>query len=89
MHVLSAMPSTTTAASKVCFGDYKKAHTLDKSDPRWLHEKEVDMVKVVLCRFITSQLDGISLRNALVKTCKMNLRQAGNKADKIADALFK
>jgi hypothetical protein len=47
------------------------------------------MVKVVLCRFITSQLDAISLRNALVKTCKMNLRQAGNKADKIADALFK
>ena len=68
---------------------YKKAHTLDKSDPRWLHEKEVDMVKVVLCRFITSQLDAISLRNALVKTCKMNLRQAGNKADKIANALFK
>ena len=50
---------------------------------------QVDMVKVVLCRFITSQLDAISLRNALVKTCKMNLRQAGNKADKIANALFK
>ena len=50
---------------------------------------QVDMVKVVLCRFITSQLDAISLRNALVKTCKMNLRQAGNKADKIADALSK
>ena len=50
---------------------------------------QVDMVKVVLCRFIKSQLDGISLRNAVRKTCKMNLRQAGNKADKIADALFK
>ena len=50
---------------------------------------QVDMVKVVLCRFIKSQIDGISLRNAVRKTCKMNLRQAGNKADKIADALFK
>ena len=89
MHVLSAMSSKKTDASKGRFSDYKKAHLLDKSDPRWLHKKEVDMVKVVLCRFIKSQLDGISLRNAVRKTCKMNLRQAGNKADKIADALFK
>ena len=47
------------------------------------------MVKVVLCRFVKSQLDGISLRNAVRKTCKMNLRQAERKADMIAEALFK
>ena len=50
---------------------------------------QVDMVKVVLCRFVKSQLDGISLRNAVRKTCKMNLRQAERKADMIAEALFK
>ena len=41
MHALSAMSSETTDACKGRFGDYKTAHTLDKSDPRWLHEKEV------------------------------------------------
>ena len=50
---------------------------------------QVDMVKVVLCRFIKSQLDGISLRNAVRKICKMNIGQAEIKADKIAEALFK
>lgn len=49
------------------------------------------MVKVVLCRFIKSQLDGISLRNILLKIYdrKMNMRQAEAKADKIAEALIK
>jgi len=41
MHVLSAMSSKKTDASKGRFSDYKKAHLLDKSDPRWLHKKEV------------------------------------------------
>ena len=41
MHTLSAISSETTEASKCRFGDYKNAHLLDKSDPRWLHEKEV------------------------------------------------
>ena len=92
----SAQPSTTAALPprKVAhaltrFGDYKKAHLLDKRDPRWLHEKEVDMVKVVLCRFVTAQLDGLSLRNALFKTSNINLRQAESKADKIVEALMK
>ena len=35
MHVLSAIWGNSR------FGDYKKAHLLDKSDPRWLHKKEV------------------------------------------------
>ena len=48
MHVLSAMASKTTATSKVRFGDYKMAHTLDKNDPLWLHEKEV-CVCVCVC----------------------------------------
>ncbi len=51
MHVLSAV-----SESGVRFGNYKDAHKLDKNDPRWLHAKEVDMLKVVLCRFIKSQL---------------------------------
>ena len=58
MHVLSVLESG------VRFGDYKGAHKLDKNDPLWLHAKEVDMLKVVLCRFIKSQLTGQSLINA-------------------------
>ena len=41
MHALSANSSSRKEASTVRFGDYKMAHTLDKSDPCWLHEKEV------------------------------------------------
>ena len=51
MHVLSASP---WKKKEKRFGDYKQAHKLDKSDPRWLHEKEVDKVKVVLCRYSLS-----------------------------------
>jgi len=89
LHVLSAESSETKGAPTVRFGDYKMAHTLDKSDPRWLHEKEVDMVKVVLCRFIMSQLDAISLRNALSKAYKIKVRQSQRKADMIVQALSK
>ena len=38
MHVLSANPWDKSAKK---FGDYKQAHTLEKTDPRWLHAKEV------------------------------------------------
>ena len=47
------------------------------------------MVKVVLCRFVKAQIDGISLRNALRNTGKIKLQQAGMKAEKIAGALLK
>jgi hypothetical protein len=61
MHVLSS------SKSRKRFGNYKDAHKLDKSDPLWLHAKEVDKAKVVLCRYIKSQLTGQSLINALDK----------------------
>ena len=51
MHAMSASPWDKKEER---FGDYKHAHKLDKSDPRWLHEKEVDKVKVVLCRYSLS-----------------------------------
>jgi len=47
------------------------------------------MVKVVLCRFVKAQIDGISLRNALPNARKMKLQQAKMKAEKIAGALLK
>ena len=103
MHALSAKEEAQSALagaeSATRFGEYKFAPSLDKNDPRWLHEKEVcvcvcvhrthahththtntytyihtyihtcvcckvDMVKVVLCRFIKLQLTGQSLINA-------------------------
>ncbi len=78
LHVLSA---TTGAKSATLFGDYKQAHTLDKSDPRWLHAKEVDMVKVVLCRFIKSQLTGLSLIKALRNAQDVNSPPSEKKAN--------
>jgi hypothetical protein len=85
-HVLSA-----TAGAKIAtrFGDYKQAHTLDKSDPRWLHAKEVDMVRVVLCRFIKSQLTGLSLINAVRNAQDVNnppsLKKANIRAEKLSN----
>jgi hypothetical protein len=64
MHVLSAR---SERKSGMRFGNYKDAHKLDKNDPLWLHAKEVDKAKVVLCRYIKSQLTGQSLINALDK----------------------
>ena len=51
MHAMSASPWDKKEKR---FGDYKHAHKLDKKDPQWLHEKEVDKVKVVLCRYSLS-----------------------------------
>jgi hypothetical protein len=53
MHVLSASSEVEPA---MCFGSYKDAHMRDKDDPLWLHAKEVDKVKVLLCRFISSRM---------------------------------
>jgi hypothetical protein len=75
------------------YGDYKHAHKLDKSDARWLHAKEVDMVKVVLCRFIKSQLTGLSLINAFRNAQDVKeppgLRKANVMAKNIVKALSK
>ena len=58
MHVLSGTEEGESGSagtkSATRFGDYKLADQLDKKDSRWLHAKEVDMVKLVLCRFIKS-----------------------------------
>ena len=69
MHVLSAR---SERKSEMRFGNYKDAHTLDKNDPLWLHAKEVDKIKLVLCRFIKSQLTGQALINALDKAKDVN-----------------
>jgi len=89
MHVLSVLESG------VRFGDYKGAHKLDKNDPLWLHAKEVDMLKVVLCRFIKSQLTGQALIDALDKAKDvdkpepLSLSKADVRAAKIIKALSK
>jgi hypothetical protein len=46
MHVMSAYPWNKKEKR---FGDYKQAHKLDKSDPRWLHEKEVCVCVCLIC----------------------------------------
>jgi hypothetical protein len=53
MHVLSA---SSEVESAMRFGNYKDAHMRDKGDPLWLHAKEVDKIKVVLCRFVSSRM---------------------------------
>jgi len=86
MHVFSALQ----AASNTWFGNYKNAHQLDDKDPQWLHEDEVDFVDVVLMRFIKSQLDHISLANALTTAnIPMDAKHAKGKAERIIKALDK
>ena len=60
MHVLSAIWGNSR------FGDYKNAHLLDKSDPRWLHEKEVCVCVCVHVR---------SMRKRCVCVCERTLHE--------------
>ena len=107
MHVLSGTEEGESGSagtkSATRFGEYKLADKLDKKDHRWLHAKEVDMVKVVLCRFIKSQVTGQSLLNAFAKAVKksptdvhkappkpaLSLKQAEVRAARIKKALSK
>ena len=87
MHATSA-----TCASEqgvITFGNYKHADGLKDSDELWLHPEEVSMVKVVLLRFVKSQLDGLSLRSAYTnKNIAVEEKKAAEpKADKIVKAL--
>ena len=71
MHVMSAYPWNKKEKR---FGDYKHAHKLDKKDPKWLHEKEVDKVKVVLCRYSLSL--SLSLARSLARLLARSLAQS-------------
>ena len=72
----------------LAFGDYKRADDLEPSDGRWLHSEEVDQVRVVLLRFVASQLDVTSLC-AVMQNLKRPLNKgvAGARVGKMADAL--
>ena len=83
--------TSATCASEqgvIAFGNYKHAGGLKDSDELWLHPEEVSMVKVVLLRFVKSQLDGLSLRAAYTrKNIVVGAMAAQPKADKIVKAL--
>ncbi len=91
LHALSAIQM----ASGIRFGAYKKSHLLLFEDPRWLHPAEVSTVKVVLLRFVKSQLGGVALFNAFNKhaglrlTGKRRAEEANILARRIVEALSK
>jgi hypothetical protein len=99
MHAFSAIPmSKEMGASlfekgKTFFGDYTKAPEFASTDPRWLHLEEVSSVQVVLMRLVKSQLDGVSLINALDKVKHLSgnysAEEANIKAYHIVKALDK
>ena len=76
----------------VRFGHFKCAYEYyyenGKRNPLWLHPEEVSMVKVVLLRFVKSQLDGMSLCAAFKQGgLILEDKEAPLKADKIAQTL--
>ena len=76
----------------VRFGHFKCAYEYydenGKRNPLWLHAEEVSMVKVVLLRFVKSQLDGMSLRAAFKQGgLALEDKEAPLKADKILHTL--
>jgi len=99
MHALSATPMSDQMGAllfekgKTFFGEYEKAPEYAEKDPRWLHVEEVSMVKVLLLRLAKSQLDAVSLINALDKVKhlrgKYSAEQANIKAYDIVKALDK
>ena len=87
--LLHATCATRTIGNKVLlYGDYKHADELEREDPLWLHADEVSMVKVVVLRFVKSQVDGTSLRAAFqAGRCCIEDKDAAAKADTVAAGL--
>ena len=83
LHALSAYSSDSKGGGGVQFGEYKTACERECSDPLWLHEEELCMVKLVLLQFIKSQLDGAALWSAF----KMEIGLADSAANKICHIL--
>ena len=65
MHALSSTQQTNGESHQ--YGEYRTAHLKPQGDPLWLHEAEIEMVKLVLLRFVKSQLDGTSVTHAFAK----------------------
>ena len=87
--LLHATCATRAIGNKVLvYGDYKHADALEREHPLWLHADEVSMVKVVLLRFVKSQVDGTSLSAAFQPgKCCIEDKDAAAKADKVAAGL--
>ena len=86
LHALSSSHKSNGKINQ--FGEYKTAHLKPEADPMWLHEEEIDMVKMVILRFIKSQVDGISLMNALARQdIVKNIPDPDEHAEKISKAL--
>jgi len=49
------------------YGNYKTASSCAREDPFYLDPEEVFLVKIILLRFVKSQIEPIALRNALNK----------------------
>jgi hypothetical protein len=77
VHAFSARGKDASGKT-VEFGKYKEADKLPREDPRWLHAKEVMMVRVLVLRHVKSQLDGRSLISALdAKKLKLQREETG------------
>ena len=85
--------ATGARRQDLTFTDYKNADKREESDPLWLHPAEVDLVKVVLLRFIKGQLDAASLRAAFEKKKgvheRIDTKEATAKANKIVKTLVR
>ena len=82
--------ATGARRQDLTFTDYKNADKREESDPLWLHPAEVDLVKVVLLRFIKGQLDAASLRAAFEKKgFHIDTKEATAKANKMVETLVR
>ena len=82
--------ATGARRNDLTFVDYKSADKREESDPLWLHPAEVDLVKVVLLRFIKGQLDAASLRAAFKKKgFPIDAKEETAKANKIVETLVR
>jgi hypothetical protein len=91
LHALSVKCSAHDIGSKengkdvVQYGDFKTAYQREISDPLWLHDEEVATVKVIILRFIKSQLDSVSLQRAF---SAKGLLIKDSKAHKLANTII-
>ena len=92
LHALSVQCPLQIGAKEesnvVQYGEFKTACRREITDPLWLHEEEVDMVKVILLRLIKSQLDNVSLQRAFsAKSRLIDDAKAHKSANKITALL--
>jgi hypothetical protein len=69
------------------YGDYKTASSRSRDDPLYLNPEEIFLVKIVLLRFVKSQIEPVALRNSLHAFGAAGVEDLADRSIRISTAL--